>query len=120
LQAIWQPQRLRRGRLRLLDWTPLRILHPRFITREGVPDFRGAVLQFGDAVPVTGDIEVDVRAGGWRAHGHDRNPNFKNVILHVIWDEVGVHASACPPDSVGGTLKCELQPAPPALAIRNS
>jgi hypothetical protein len=23
----------------------------------------------------------------WRAHGHDRNPNFKNVSLHAVWEE---------------------------------
>jgi len=23
--------------------------------------------------------EIDLRVGGWRAHGHDRNPDFKNV-----------------------------------------
>jgi hypothetical protein len=32
-------------------------------------------------------VEIDLQAGGWRAHGHDRNPNFKYVILHVVWDE---------------------------------
>src|SRR5262249_16676118 len=34
----------------------------------------------------SGDVEVDLRASGWRAHGHDRNPAFANVILHVIWE----------------------------------
>ena len=59
---------------------------PGFRSVEGGPDFRGAVIQFGDGPPKTGDVEVDIRASGWRAHGHDRNPAFKNVILHVIWD----------------------------------
>jgi hypothetical protein len=31
-------------------------------------------------------VEVDIRSNGWQAHGHDRNPVFKNVILHVVWD----------------------------------
>jgi hypothetical protein len=73
-------------------------------------------------------VEVDLRVGGWRAHGHDRNPNFKNVLLHVVWDEVGVHAlaSAKPPAQPGSACrnrgtpdksKLELQPSPPTLAI---
>jgi hypothetical protein len=55
---------------------------------EGGPDFRGAVLQFGDEKPVAGDVEIDLQLSGWRAHGHDTNPNFKNVILHVVWEPI--------------------------------
>jgi hypothetical protein len=62
-------------------------LHPGFASVEGGPDFRGAVIQIGDAAPCSGDVEIDLRVGGWRAHGHDRNPNFKNVLLHVVWDD---------------------------------
>jgi hypothetical protein len=29
---------------------------------------------------------VDLRSSGWRAHGHDRNPAFQHVILHVVWE----------------------------------
>ena len=83
LQAIWQHQRLLRDQLKTLDGQPVRILHPGFRSAEGGPDFRGAVAQVGDGPPRSGDVEVDLRASGWRAHGHDRNPAFKNVILHV-------------------------------------
>jgi hypothetical protein len=44
------------------------------------------MVQLGDEPPRSGDVEVDVRCGGWRAHGHDRNPAFQSVILHVVWD----------------------------------
>src|SRR5258708_15686316 len=40
-----------------------------------------------DDPPRSGDVEIDLKANGWRAHGHDKNPNFKNVLLHVIWEE---------------------------------
>src|SRR5437762_992121 len=85
LQAVWQHQRLLREQLTTLDGRTARILHPGFLSREGGPDFRGAVVQFGDEPPRTGDVEVDLESAGWRAHGHDKNANFKNVILHVIW-----------------------------------
>ncbi len=86
LQAVWQQQRLRRDQLRTLDGQTLRVLHPGFANVEGGPDFRGAVLKFGEADAVSGDVEVDLQASGWRAHGHDRNPAFRNVVLHVVWD----------------------------------
>ena len=86
LQTIWQHQRLLREQLKSCDGQPVRVLHPGFRSVEGGPDFRGAVIQFGDSPASSGDVEVDIRASGWRAHGHDRNPAFQNVILHVIWD----------------------------------
>src|SRR5207248_7927286 len=69
---------------------------PGFRSVEGGPDFRGAIVQIGDGPARAGDIEVDLRPGGWRAHGHDRNPTFRNVILHVIWDGDRAAASAPP------------------------
>lgn len=95
LQSIWQQQRLQREQLKTLDGQPVRVLHPGFASVEGGPDFRGAVLQFGDAAPGSGDVEVDLRDSGWRAHGHDQNPAFKHVILHVVWD--GKPSTARPP-----------------------
>ena len=89
LQAVWQHQRLQRDRLQTVDGRRLRVLHPGFVSVEGGPDFRGAVLQFENDKPVSGDVEIDLQSSGWRAHGHDKNPNFKNVILHVIWEALG-------------------------------
>lgn len=86
LQAIWLHQRLQRDQLVSLDGEALQVLHPGFISREGGPDFRRAIVRFGNAPPLSGDVEVDVHAGGWIAHGHDRNPVFRGVILHVIWE----------------------------------
>ena len=87
LQAIWQHQRLKRDQLKTADGKNLRVLHPGFISTEGGPDFRGAVLQWGEEKPVSGDVEIDLIPPNWHAHGHDRNPAFHNVILHVVWTE---------------------------------
>lgn len=106
LQAIWQHQRLRRDELKTAGGSAVRVFHPGFASLEGGPDFRGAVLQIGGDAPLAGDVEVDLRAGGWRAHGHNRNPNFRNVLLHVVWDEA---ASNRP--------NAEIQP--PVLSLKN-
>ena len=87
LQAIWQHQRLKRGELKTASGKIVRVFHPGFGSVEGGPDFCNAVLQIGSDAPKSGDVEIDLRAGGWRAHGHDRNKNFQNVLLHVVWDE---------------------------------
>lgn len=99
VQAIWQHQRLRRGELKTAEGQSVRVFHPGFASFEGGPDFRGAVLQIGSDAPRSGDVEVDLRAAGWRAHGHDRNPNFKNVLLHVVWEDEGARTPARRSDS---------------------
>lgn len=85
LQAVWQHQRLKREQLRTLDGATVRVLHPGFAAAGSGPDFHDAVLQFGSAPPQTGAVEVDLKSCGWHAHGHDSNPAFQNVALHVIW-----------------------------------
>jgi hypothetical protein len=96
LQAIWLHQRLLREQLKTLDGQVVRVLHPGFHNLEGGPDFRQALIQFDDAPASQGDIEVDLRPGGWRAHGHDRNPAFRNVVLHVVWERERPLAGAPP------------------------
>jgi len=117
LQAVWQHQRLLRDRLETTDGKAVRIFHPGFISLEGGPDFRGALIQTGDEAPRSGDVEIDLHSSGWRAHGHDRNPNFSGVLLHVVWDEVGVPASGGPAKSRSKT-EPQVKP-PPVLALHN-
>ncbi len=119
LQAIWQHQRLKRDQLKTTDGRTVRVFHPGFVSVEGGPDFRGAVLQIGDEPSFVGDVEIDLRSTGWRAHGHDRNPNFKGVRLHVVWDAVGVQAAACQNSKTPDKLKLELQPLPPTLSLQD-
>jgi hypothetical protein len=107
LQAVWQHQRIKRDALKTSDGKIVRVFHPGFISVEGGPDFCNAILQIGDAAPRSGDVEVDLRSGGWRAHGHDKNKNFQNVMLHVVWDgEVQ-------------SLKSKVQSLPAVLSLKN-
>src|SRR6185369_187251 len=94
LQQIWAHQRLKRDRLKTLDGDPIRVLHPGFWNHEAGPDFRNAIVQFGSNSPRSGDVEVDLHPAGWHGHGHDRNPDFQNVMLHVVWD--GEPTKDCP------------------------
>src|SRR5204863_1673420 len=65
---------------------------------------------------VTGDVEVDIEMAGWHAHGHDTNPNFKNVILHVIYEAHGTPSTS----SARHVRRAEpVLGAPPAVSIRN-
>ena len=90
LQAVWQHQRLQRDQLKTIDGKLVRVFHPGFVSVEGGPDFGNALIQVGDFPPCSGDVEIDLHPNGWRAHGHDRNPHFQNVILQVVWEGDGM------------------------------
>ncbi|MDB6041093.1 MAG: hypothetical protein JWM99_4934 [Verrucomicrobiales bacterium] len=86
LQQIWQHQRILRERLQTADGRKLKILHPGFWNHEAGPDFKSAIIQLDDAPPSEGDIEIDISPQFWRGHGHQANPAYERVILHVLWE----------------------------------
>ena len=50
-------------------------------------DFQDAVVNIGGQT-IKGNIEVHVKSGDWRTHGHNRNPAYNSVVLHVVmWQD---------------------------------
>lgn len=72
-----------RGALRLEDGRSLRVIFPGVPGGGAGPDFRGAILDAGGDY-LRGDVELHLVASGWRAHGHDTDPAYGNVVLHVV------------------------------------
>jgi hypothetical protein len=81
LAALWGSGA--RGALRLEDGRALRVVFPGVPGGGAGPDFRGAILDAGGDL-LRGDVEVHLRASGWRAHGHHRDPAYAGVVLHVV------------------------------------
>jgi hypothetical protein len=71
-----------RGPLRLEDGRALRVVFPGVAGGASGPDFIGAILDAGGDL-LRGDVELHLRASGWRTHGHHRDPAYTNVVLHV-------------------------------------
>lgn len=53
--------------------------------REAGPDFVRATVQL-DGREHRGAIEVDLAASGWEQHHHAVNPDYADVVLHVVVD----------------------------------
>lgn len=54
------------------------------------PDFRDAIIASPWGL-LQGDVELHVRSGDFRRHGHHVDPAYAGVVLHVVfWDDVGV------------------------------
>jgi Protein of unknown function (DUF2851) len=86
LQFIWQFQYFNLSDLRLVSGEPLQIIAPgQFNTNQG-PDFLEAKIRIGQTT-WAGNIELHLEEGDWLKHAHHDDPNFQNVILHVIWNQ---------------------------------
>lgn len=71
------------GPLRLEDGRALRVIFPGTPAGGSGPDFTGAILDAGGDL-LRGDVELHLRASGWRNHGHSTDPAYTDVVLHVV------------------------------------
>ena len=82
LLLIWQ--RLLGKELITEEGRRLRMIYPGRVNGAGGPDFRDAVILLNDAGVIKGDVEIHIRSSDWYNHGHNRDPEYNNVILHVV------------------------------------
>lgn len=63
------------------------------------PDFFNAKVDIGGTLWV-GNVEIHDKSSDWYAHGHDKDPRYDNVILHVagvVDTEVRTRSGLTPP-----------------------
>jgi len=82
LQLAWVRQKhgakLRTNREE--DWI---LLSPGTWNLEAGPDFLDAKIKV-DGQEIKGDVEIHKKTTDWRNHRHSENPEYSNVILHVV------------------------------------
>ena len=84
LHFIWQYQIFNSIALTTTQFDRLTILNPGKWNHNQGPDFGMARILINGEQWI-GNIELHVRSSDWHLHHHDQDPNYKNVILHVVW-----------------------------------
>jgi hypothetical protein len=87
LVRLWQGQLLPRDTLATRHGEPLRVVYRGRLSSGPGPDFRDAIIEAPDGQLWRGDLEVHVRGSGFRLHGHDRDPAYDNLVLHLVWED---------------------------------
>ncbi len=87
LTTLWRGRRFPDGALVTRAGVPVRVIFQGRAGRGPGPDFRGAVIAGPSGVPLRGDVELHVRASHFRTHGHHTDAAYRNVVLHVVFDD---------------------------------
>ena len=85
VQFIWQNQYFNKEDLSSEQGEKLNIIKPGFLNNDSGPDFKNAEIIIDD-VTWAGQVEIHINASDWFKHSHQNDPNYDNVILHVVWN----------------------------------
>ena len=85
LHYVWRTKRWDIQDLLLTDGRPLDILSFGIPNHDAGPDFLEGHIRI-DGIQWHGQIEMHVQASDWNLHGHQHDPRYDNVILHVVYD----------------------------------
>lgn len=85
LHFLWKNKRLPLHRLHTIEGEKIEILHVGFYNPDSGPDFFNGQIRLGE-VKHSGNIEMHVKSSDWNLHGHQYDPAYANVILHVVYE----------------------------------
>jgi len=83
LYKAWLNQEFNLKGLQTVEGHALSILSPGTRNESEGPDFRDAMIMIDEKFE-QGNIELHLESGDWYNHGHDHDPHYNNVILHVV------------------------------------
>ena len=82
VQDVWRLQEFQKEDLRTTDGRRVEVVDPGRLNGDGGPDFLNARLRINGET-VAGPVEIHVASAAWYDHGHQRDPAYAGVVLHV-------------------------------------
>lgn len=86
LHFLWRSRRFDARNLLTTESHPIEIQVAGEQNTHAGPDFFNARLRIGDTF-WAGNVEMHLQASEWIAHGHNNDPAYDNVVLHVVLEE---------------------------------
>lgn len=84
LHYVWKHKMLPLRELKTTDNRLVEIIDPGLYNRlYAGPDFFNAKMKIGGTLWV-GNVEIHQRSSDWYQHKHDQDPQYNNVVLHVV------------------------------------
>lgn len=86
LHFIWQYQYFQKKELHTQQGQQLIVLNTGKLNTHSGADFDYAKIKL-DGVEWIGTIEIHLKSSDWNTHQHQRDTQYNNVILHVVWED---------------------------------
>jgi hypothetical protein len=83
LHYLWKYSLYNTNRLFDSDGNKISVIHPGEYNRDSGPDFFNARISIAGTV-WAGNVEIHIRSSHFDIHGHQNDPVFNNVILHIV------------------------------------
>lgn len=85
LYYAWQHKAFSMDGLCTTEGEPVQIIKFGMQNHDSGPDFTQARIKVGDTL-WAGNVEMHLHTSDWNAHGHQHDPAYKNLILHVVYE----------------------------------
>ncbi len=86
LHYIWRFKKFDFGNARTVSNLPVTIISTGTPNFYSGPDFFNAKMNIGGQL-WAGNVEIHINSSDWYVHNHETDPNYDNVILHVVWKD---------------------------------
>lgn len=86
LHYIWNNGFFRTKELKTTQNQHVKIISRGFHNTNAGPDFLEAKIMI-DEILWVGNVEIHKSSSDWYAHGHEKNPAYDNIILHVVYED---------------------------------
>ena len=83
---IWKYKKLQLSQLLTSNAEPVEIVNVGLHNHLAGPDFFNAQVRINNQL-WAGNVEIHINSSDWYAHQHEKDANYDNVILHVVWQD---------------------------------
>ena len=85
LHYVWNYKKFDFSNLKTTQNEDITLINSGFYSQLAGPDFFNAQITISDQ-KWAGNIEIHVKSSDWYLHHHEKDVNYDNVILHVVWE----------------------------------
>ncbi|WP_126653404.1 DUF2851 family protein [Chryseobacterium aureum] len=84
LQYLWNYKVFKHFNFKDIEGNSVEIIHSGTWNTNAGPDFLDAKIRINGLL-LAGNIELHLRSSDWIFHNHSLDPNYQNIILHVVF-----------------------------------